>query len=39
LNEKQAAIADYQKAAQLYQEQGKTKDYQKALTRISLLQQ
>ncbi len=37
-NPKQA-IADYQKAAELYKKQGNTKDYQDALVRIKELQQ
>lgn len=34
LGQKQKAIKDYQKAAELYQKQGKTKEYQDALDRI-----
>jgi tetratricopeptide (TPR) repeat protein len=39
LGDKQGAIADYQKAAELYQKQGKTKDYQETLVKIKELQQ
>ncbi len=39
LGDKQAAIQDLKKAAQLYQKQGQTKDYQDALERIKKLQQ
>ncbi|WP_051469936.1 caspase, EACC1-associated type [Fischerella sp. PCC 9605] len=39
LKDKQGAIADYQKAAELYQKQGKTKDYQETLDKIKELQQ
>lgn len=38
LKDKQGAIADYQKAADLYQKQGKSKDYQDALEKIQKLQ-
>jgi tetratricopeptide (TPR) repeat protein len=37
--EKQLAIKNYQKAAELYQKQGKTKNYQEALDGIKKLQQ
>jgi len=39
LEDKQGAIADLQKAASLFQEQGKTDQYQKALELIKKLQQ
>jgi tetratricopeptide (TPR) repeat protein len=35
----QEAIADYQKAAELYQEQGNTEWYQKAINKINELEQ
>ena len=38
LGDKNIAIADYQKAADIYQKQGGTKDYQDALDRIKKLQ-
>ena len=38
LGQKQKAIQDFQKAADLYQKQGDTKDYQDALERIKKLQ-
>ena len=38
LKENDKAIADYQKAADLYQKQGNTKDYQEALEQIKKLQ-
>ncbi|WP_414588642.1 caspase, EACC1-associated type [Scytonema sp. PCC 10023] len=39
LGDKQGAIADYRKAADLYQKQGKTKNYQDALDKIKALEQ
>ena len=39
LGDKQSAILDYQKAAELYKTQNKTQDYQDALNRIKKLQQ
>jgi tetratricopeptide (TPR) repeat protein/tRNA A-37 threonylcarbamoyl transferase component Bud32 len=38
LKNKSAAIADYQKAAALYKEQGKDSDYQDAMKQIKILQ-
>ena len=38
LGDNKGAIADYQKAAELYQKQGKTKDYQDALEQVKRLQ-
>jgi tetratricopeptide (TPR) repeat protein len=38
LHDYQAALADYRKAADLYQQQGKTSDYQDTLRRIEELQ-
>jgi len=38
LGDKQKAIRDFQKAAELYKQQGKTSDYQDALNRIKKLQ-
>ncbi|MCM0592295.1 MAG: tetratricopeptide repeat protein [Gloeotrichia echinulata CP02] len=39
LGDKQAAVQYFQKAAQLYQKQGQTKDHQETLERIKKLQQ
>lgn len=38
LEDKPGAIADYQKAAELYQKNGNTKDYQDALKHLQILQ-
>ncbi|NJN48961.1 MAG: hypothetical protein HC805_03140 [Alkalinema sp. RL_2_19] len=38
LGDQKAAIADYQKAADLYKQQGKTRDYEDALNQIKKLQ-
>ena len=38
LEDKPGAIADYQKAAELYQQDGKTEDYQDAMKHIQRLQ-
>jgi tetratricopeptide (TPR) repeat protein len=38
LGDPKGAIADYQKAADLYKQQGNTKDYEYALNQIKILQ-
>ncbi|MUG97100.1 tetratricopeptide repeat protein [Scytonema sp. UIC 10036] len=38
MKDKQKARQDFQKAADLYKQQGKTKDYQNALAKIKQLQ-
>jgi tetratricopeptide (TPR) repeat protein len=39
LEDKPGAIGDYQKAAELYQKDGNTKDYQDAIKHLQILQQ